>query len=152
MNQVTIPIRPPPWCGYGVHRPSRGFGAGIGFATAGLGGPLALLLLGLRGHRFDQHVAQLFEFAAQGVTLIINNRPDDEEPGQPKADDMRSAAEAAGLKYEFLPVVGNMISEADVVAFDRFLRELPAPTVAFCRSGNRCSILWSYVQALRNRS
>lgn len=89
--------------------------------------------------------------AAKGVRTVINNRPDNEEPGQPKADVMRTAAEAAGLKYEFLPVVGNMITEADVIAFDHHLRELPAPIVAFCRSGNRCSILFNYVQGLRNR-
>lgn len=95
--------------------------------------------------------ADMAELAARGIRTVINNRPDHEEPGQPKADEMRQAAEAVGLKYEFLPVVGNMITEADVIAFDRYLRELPSPTVAFCRSGNRCSILWSYVQALRNR-
>ncbi len=91
------------------------------------------------------------ELAVRGVRTVINNRPDHEEPGQPLADAMRQAAEAAGLKYAFLPVVGNMISEGDVVAFDTYLRELPAPIVAFCRSGNRCSVLFSYVQALRNR-
>lgn len=89
--------------------------------------------------------------AAKGVRTVINNRPDNEEPGQPKADAMRQAAEKAGLKYEFLPVVGNMITENDVAAFDAHLRELPTPIVAFCRTGNRCSILFNYVQALRNR-
>lgn len=95
--------------------------------------------------------ADMAELAAAGFRTVINNRPDGEEPGQPSADQMRQAAEAAGLKYEFLPVVGNMITEADVIAFDRFLRELPAPAVAFCRSGNRCSILFNYVQGLRGR-
>ena len=32
------------------------------------------------------------EAAAQGVTLIVNNRPDHEEPGQPLAEEIRQAA------------------------------------------------------------
>lgn len=95
--------------------------------------------------------ADMAALAARGIRTVINNRPDHEEPGQPRAEDMRIAAEAAGLTYEYQPVVGNMISEVDVAAFDRHLRELPSPTVAFCRSGARCSILWGYVEAMRKR-
>lgn len=91
------------------------------------------------------------ELAARGIRTVINNRPDSEEPGQPDAEEMRVAAEAAGLSYEYLPIVANQIRESDVAAFDRHLRELPSPIVAFCRSGNRCSMMWNYVQALRNR-
>jgi sulfide:quinone oxidoreductase len=95
--------------------------------------------------------ADMAALAASGIRTIINNRPDNEEPGQPSADTMRQAAEAAGMKYVYLPVVANLITEQDVIAFDAHLRELPAPILAFCRSGNRCSMMWSYVQALRNR-
>ena len=35
--------------------------------------------------------------ADQGYRAIISNRPDAEEPGQPMTEDIRAAAEAAGL-------------------------------------------------------
>ena len=34
--------------------------------------------------------------AAQGFTFVINNRPDDEQPGQPGGAEIAAAAEAAG--------------------------------------------------------
>ena len=37
--------------------------------------------------------------AAQGVTVIVNNRPDGEEPRQPLAGDIEAAAERAGIPY-----------------------------------------------------
>ena len=36
---------------------------------------------------------------ANGIAAIINNRPDDEETGQPSASENRRTAEAAGLGY-----------------------------------------------------
>ena len=37
--------------------------------------------------------------AAMGVTTIVNNRPDGEEPGQPAGAEIEAAARAAGLAY-----------------------------------------------------
>jgi uncharacterized protein (TIGR01244 family) len=37
--------------------------------------------------------------AEQGFGFVINNRPDEEEMGQPAGDAIRAAAEAAGLGY-----------------------------------------------------
>lgn len=88
--------------------------------------------------------------AAKGFRTIINNRPDREAPDQPMHTDMEVAAKAAGLVYEYLPVVPGQFTEQQVAAFDRHLRELPGPVLAFCRTGNRCSILFSAVQAWRN--
>jgi uncharacterized protein (TIGR01244 family) len=41
--------------------------------------------------------------AAQGFRSVISNRPDGEEPGQPSAEDLRQAAEAAGLAFRPCP-------------------------------------------------
>ena len=38
--------------------------------------------------------------AAQGFTLVINNRPDGEQPGQPTSAEVEAAAKAAGLDYD----------------------------------------------------
>ncbi|HCK84218.1 MAG TPA: hypothetical protein DHW63_06795, partial [Hyphomonadaceae bacterium] len=46
---------------------------------------------------------------ALGVTLIINNRPDGEEFGQPKGAEIEAAAKAASLAYVAIPVRGMAI-------------------------------------------
>ena len=48
--------------------------------------------------------ADVAEAAALGVTLIVNNRPDGEEPGQPSGAEIEAAAVAAGLEYRHIPV------------------------------------------------
>lgn len=85
--------------------------------------------------------------AARGFRTIINMRPDGEESGQPHAEDLQRAAEAAGLRYEFLPVVGGQFTEQNVVDFARQVKELPKPILTFCRTGTRCTNLWHIVQA-----
>lgn len=44
---------------------------------------------------------------AAGFKTIINNRPDDEEPGQPTAAETQAAVEAAGLAYIYQPFATN---------------------------------------------
>lgn len=44
----------------------------------------------------------LKQLAEQGVTTIINSRPDGEVPGQITAEEMRSAARALGLTLHTL--------------------------------------------------
>jgi len=49
-------------------------------------------------------VDQVAEAKALGVTVIINNRPDDEEPGQTNGAEIEAAAKAAGIAYAAVPV------------------------------------------------
>lgn len=86
------------------------------------------------------------ELASKGFRTVINNRPDNEEPDQPLSDALRAAATKAGIAYDYLPVVANQITPEQVDAFAQQLQQLPKPILAFCRSGNRCSIMWSLVQ------
>ena len=51
--------------------------------------------------------------AEQGVTMLVNNRPDGEEPGQPLAGEIEDAAAAAGIGYRFVPIIRG-IGPADV--------------------------------------
>ena len=85
--------------------------------------------------------------AERGFATIINMRPDNEEPGQPQEADLRRAAEQAGLKYEFLPVVGGAFTEQNIVDFARQIKELPKPILTFCRTGTRCTNLYQLVKA-----
>ncbi|MDM7457909.1 MAG: TIGR01244 family sulfur transferase [Paracoccus sp. (in: a-proteobacteria)] len=82
-----------------------------------------------------------------GFRAIICNRPDGEGPDQPGFHEIETAAKAAGLEARYIPVVGGMVSEADIAAFDAALRELPGPVLAYCRTGTRSATLWSLAQA-----
>jgi uncharacterized protein (TIGR01244 family) len=78
--------------------------------------------------------------AAQGVTMLVNNRPDGEEPGQPLAGEIEDAAAQAGIGYRFVPIVRG-IGPADVEVMQEALRETgDGKLLAFCRSGTRSAL------------
>jgi sulfide:quinone oxidoreductase len=79
--------------------------------------------------------------AAARFRTVICNRPDGEAADQPASDDVAAAVTASGMEWRMLPV--TQISRADVDAFGKLLAELPKPVLAFCRSGTRCTALWS---------
>jgi sulfide:quinone oxidoreductase len=81
--------------------------------------------------------------AAAGVRTIVNNRPDDEDPGQLPAAEARHLAEAHGIAYHHIPVTAATLSHADVDAFAAVLGSAPQPVVAHCRSGTRSTLLWA---------
>ena len=83
------------------------------------------------------------EIAARGFRAIMCNRPDGEDPGQTPVDEIRAAAEAHGLAFAFVPVVSGAIRPDDVTGARAALDALPAPVLAYCRSGTRCRNLWS---------
>ncbi|TIU06465.1 MAG: TIGR01244 family phosphatase, partial [Mesorhizobium sp.] len=45
-----------------------------------------------------------------GFKSVICNRPDDEQPGQPSADSVKAAVEAAGLTFRYIPVISGQIT------------------------------------------
>ena len=92
--------------------------------------------------------ADLSALAGEGVTLIVNNRPDGEEPGQPTSAEMEAAARAAGLGYLHIPVAGG-IGEAQVGQMADALGGAEGEVVAFCRSGTRSTFLWALAEARR---
>ena len=79
---------------------------------------------------------------AGGVTMIVNNRPDGEEPGQPPSAEVEAAARAAGLDYRHIPVAGGL-SEGQVQAMTEALEAAGGQVVAFCKSGTRSAYLWA---------
>ncbi len=85
--------------------------------------------------------------AEQGFKLVINNRPDGEQPGQPSSAEVEAAARAAGLAYVHIPVTGQ--PTPDQVEANRLaIAEAEGPVLAFCRSGTRSIVTWSIGQAL----
>ncbi len=83
--------------------------------------------------------------AAAGFRSIMCNRPDDEEPDQPHVSAVTEAARAAGLETCCVPFSSATMTEADVAAFRAALDEMPKPMLAYCRTGTRCTMMWSLV-------
>ncbi len=85
-------------------------------------------------------------FAGEGVTMLVNNRPDGEEPGQPAAAEIEAAADAAGIAYRFVPIIRG-IGPADVEAMQDALRAAgDGKLLAFCRSGQRSAFALALAQ------
>lgn len=81
--------------------------------------------------------------AAQGFTMIINNRPDEEQPGQPSGDEIREAAREHGLAYVAIPITHAGYSVPQVDAMRAALAKADGPVLAFCRSGTRSTFVWA---------
>ena len=88
-------------------------------------------------------VGQVQEAADQGFAMIINNRPEQEEPGQPSGDSIREAARAAGLTYVAIPITPGGFTMEQVEATQKALAEAKGPVLAFCRSGTRSAFCWA---------
>lgn len=85
--------------------------------------------------------------AAQGWRSLICNRPDGEAADQPASAELAQAAAAHGLAWRHVPIVSGQWRDADVAAFAEALRTMPAPALAFCRSGTRSIHLWAMAMA-----
>jgi len=90
--------------------------------------------------------ADIADAAAQGFAMIINNRPDGEQPGQPGGDEMAAAARAAGLDYRAIPITHAGFSDDQVAAMRDALDAARGPVLAFCRSGTRSTFAWALAQ------
>jgi len=89
----------------------------------------------------------LADAAALGIKFVINNRPDDEEPGQPSSESIAAAAQTAGLGYAAIPVTHAGFSHAQVDAMCAALEQASGPVLAYCRSGTRSTYLWALARA-----
>lgn len=88
-----------------------------------------------------EHIAQIKE---AGFKTIINNRPDGEEPNQPLNADIEKMATEAGLAYYYQPVVASAINEQDCREFAEIFNQAEKPVFMFCRTGNRCNVLFHH--------
>ena len=91
--------------------------------------------------------ADLAQLPGQGVTMIVNNRPDGEEPDQPAGADIQHAAEQLGIAYRHIPILRG-IGPSDVEAMRDAIRECgDGKLLAFCRSGTRSTLAWALARA-----
>ena len=87
---------------------------------------------------------------AAGFKGVICNRPDNEQPGQPSAAEIREVVEAAGLGFRHVPMLsGQPVTPQDAEAMAKALNELDGPIFAYCRSGARSTNLFLAAQQMR---
>jgi uncharacterized protein (TIGR01244 family) len=86
---------------------------------------------------------------AEGVTLIINNRPEDESADQTPGADIEAAAAEAGIRYLAIPVTHAGFAEWQVTAMADALDDAKGKVLAYCRSGTRSTLLWALARASR---
>jgi uncharacterized protein (TIGR01244 family) len=82
-----------------------------------------------------------------GVTLIINNRPEDESHDQTPGPEIEAAARAAGISYVAIPVGHGGFSQPQVDAMVEALDSAVGKILAYCRSGTRSTLLWALAEA-----
>ncbi|TDG11982.1 TIGR01244 family phosphatase [Seongchinamella unica] len=82
------------------------------------------------------------DIAAAGYKVLLNNRPDGEEPGQPTSAEIAAAAEAAGLEYHHIPVTAMNFPGEHLNEMADLFDDEERPVFAFCRTGTRCTNLW----------
>jgi uncharacterized protein (TIGR01244 family) len=76
--------------------------------------------------------------AAAGLRSVLNLRPADEQPAR---DESREVV-GAGLVYAVLPIAdASALGRESAAALDHALRQLPAPLLVHCASGNRVGAL-----------
>ncbi len=86
--------------------------------------------------------------AQSGFRAIICNRPDREAEDQPDFRAIEQAAREAGIEARYLPVVGHAFTTEQVRLMAGLLKDLPAPVLAYCRSGTRSTLIWGLATAL----
>ncbi|RUM98483.1 TIGR01244 family phosphatase [Pseudaminobacter arsenicus] len=96
--------------------------------------------------------ADMAELAKAGVTTVVNNRPDGEAQGQPTDEELRAAAETAGLAYVSIAFRGMNAKPAQVRALAEVISGSRGPVLGFCQSGFRSAMLWAAAGVRRGRS
>ena len=103
------------------------------------------------GPQFDAcgqiRLADIDAIAGKGYRLIICNRPDGEEPGQPAFAEIAAAARAHGIDARYLPIAGPGDIARQAPALSEIIRTEPGPVLAWCRSGARSTALYAAATA-----
>ena len=84
---------------------------------------------------------------AAGFAMIVNNRPDGEDPAAPQGDAIAHACAAEGMAYAAIPIGHSGFSHPQLDALDTLLGDATGPVLAYCRSGTRSTHLWALTRA-----
>lgn len=79
---------------------------------------------------------QVEALAAEGYRLVVCNRLDGEEPGQPAFAEIADAAAKAGISAVHIPMTGTPTAE-QVDALRNAMANVDGKILGYCRSGAR---------------
>ncbi|GAA3742569.1 uncharacterized protein (TIGR01244 family) [Sphingorhabdus rigui] len=94
-------------------------------------------------------LSDVAEAKAAGISLIINNRPEDESADQTSGAEIAAAAQAAGIAYVAIPVTHAGFAEWQVTAMADAIENADGKILAYCRSGTRSTLLWALARAAK---
>lgn len=86
-----------------------------------------------------------------GFVAVVCNRPDGEDVGQPTATEIAAECQQHGIAFHHLPI-SDGITAGMIEQFRTIIAESEGPVLAYCRSGQRCSVLWQYSSSPQARS
>jgi uncharacterized protein (TIGR01244 family) len=86
------------------------------------------------------------EIRKRGFRSIICNRMPGEADDHMDDSALREAATAAGIEWGEIPVTPGEYPPEAIETFGRAIETLPAPILAFCRTGRRAVSLWIHNQ------
>lgn len=75
--------------------------------------------------------------ADAGFRVVVNMRSDPERAAQ-----QQQAAEAAGLRYVFLPLPAYELEPEHLDEFHRLMQSLEGPVLLHCRTATRVALMW----------
>jgi uncharacterized protein (TIGR01244 family) len=80
-----------------------------------------------------------------GFNAVVCNRPDGESEDQVASSEIYRACVETGLNFSYIPMNGPSFTEVDVINLKNVIIENDK-VFAYCRSGNRSSILFNATQ------
>ncbi len=92
-------------------------------------------------------VSDVPSIAQAGFKSVICNRPDQENPAPRHIEAIKAAVQAAGMEFAENVFDPSSFGPDKIERQAELLAQLPSPVFAYCASGNRCSIVWAFVQA-----
>jgi len=82
-----------------------------------------------------------------GFKSVICNRPDQENPVPCQIEAIKAAVLAAGLEFAENVFDSDSFGSDKVERQTELLKQMPGPVLAYCASGNRCSVIWAFALA-----
>ncbi len=92
-------------------------------------------------------VSDIPKLALAGFKTIICNRPDGEDDNQTPYQIIERASKQYGMACYFLPIFTGNMTDENINDMQKILLNAPAPMIAYCRSGTRCTNLWMRCQS-----
>lgn len=97
--------------------------------------------------------SDIADIAAHGIQLIVNNRPDGEDPAsQPAAAELEQEAARHGIRFVNIQFATPNIAPQHTVSLAEILKTEQEPMLIFCRTGTRSTMLWAAAQMALGKS